>query len=146
MVTPADLAEVCRYLETRYPEEGCGLIFTEADGSTRVQPMPNSYDRYHATDPATYPRDNRTAYLFNPMEFLKLYEAADERKARISCVFHSHCDVGAYFSAEDKAMAAPDGVPLLPETSYLVVAVDHGRTTNSVSFHWNGADFAELVR
>ncbi len=144
-MTPADLTAVCDYLQTCYPEEGCGLIFAEADGSTRVVPMPNVYDRYHGVDPSTYPRTNRTAYLFNPREFQKLLEGADARKARISCVFHSHCDVGAYFSAEDKAMAAPDGQPLLPGTDYLVVAVDKGRTSKTMIFRWNGEDFAEPV-
>ena len=138
-----DLTEICRYLETKYPEEGCGLVFEETDGTFRVHPMDNVYDKYHSKDPVTYPRDNRTAYLFSPMEFQRLSEKAEERKARLCCIFHSHCDVGAYFSAEDKAMAAPEGQPLLPETAYLVVAVDHGRTTKSVLFRWGGNDFFE---
>ncbi len=139
-----DLTEIHRYLETRYPEEGCGLVYAETDGTFRVHPMANVYDKYHARDPATYPRTNRTAYLFNPMEFHRLSEDADARKATLCCIFHSHCDVGAYFSAEDKAMAAPDGHALLPGTAYLVVAVDLGQTTNSVLFRWSGSDFAEV--
>jgi proteasome lid subunit RPN8/RPN11 len=138
-----DLTEISRYLETKYPEEGCGLVFAETDGTFRVHPMANVYDKYHARDPVTYPRNNRTAYLFSPMEFQRLSEAADERKARLSCIFHSHCDVGAYFSAEDKAMAAPEGQALLPGTAYLVVAVDHGQTTKAVLFRWSGSDFLE---
>ena len=144
-MSPADLKQICSYLESRYPEEGCGLVFEEADGSFRVVPMANVYDKYRARDPVTYPRTNRTAYLFNPMEFLRQSESAEERKARIACLFHSHCDVGAYFSAEDKAMAAPDGQPLLPQTAYLVVAVDLGQTTKSVIFLWNCVDFAQEV-
>jgi proteasome lid subunit RPN8/RPN11 len=143
VIKPADLAEICRYLESKYPEEGCGLIFEEADGGSRVVPMANVYDRYHARDPVTYPRTNRTAYQFNPMEFHRQSEAADERNARIACVFHSHCDVGAYFSEEDRVMAAPDGIPLLPGTAYLVVAVDQSRTTKTVIFSWNGSGFQE---
>jgi [CysO sulfur-carrier protein]-S-L-cysteine hydrolase len=139
----ADLTEITAYLETKYPEEGCGLVFEETDGSFRVHPMANVYDKYHSRDPATYPRNNRTAYLFSPMEFQRLSEAADERKARLACIFHSHCDVGAYFSAEDKAMAAPDGQPLLPGTAYLVVAVDAGRTTKAVLFRWRSGEFVE---
>ncbi len=140
-----DLSEIFRYLETKYPEEGCGLVFEEPDGSFRVHPMANVYDAYHAIDPVTYPRNNRTAYLFKPMDFHRLSEAADERKARLSCVFHSHCDVGAYFSAEDKAMAAPDGQALLPDTVYLVVAVDAGHATKAVLFKWNGTEFGEAA-
>lgn len=142
-MTAADLTELCRYLESKYPEEGCGLILEEADGTTRVHRMANVYDKYRAIDPDTYPRTNRTAYLFDPMEFQRVSEAADERKARITCVFHSHCDVGAYFSAEDKGMAAPEGQPVLPKTDYLVVAVDQGKAHRTAIFRWNGADFAE---
>lgn len=138
------LDEIFRYLETRYPEEGCGLVFAEADGTLRVHPMANVYDKYAARDAQTYPRTNRTAYLFSPMEFQRLSEAADERKAQLKWIFHSHCDVGAYFSAEDVAMAAPDGQPLLPGTSYLVVAVDHGQATKAKLFTWTAGQFAEV--
>lgn len=137
------LDEIYRYLETKHPEEGCGLVFLEADGTHRFHPMVNVYDKYHARDPQTYPRNNRTAYLFSPMEFQRLSEAADERKAKLFWIVHSHCDVGSYFSAEDVAMAAPDGQPLLPHTAYLVVAVDVGRTTNAKLFAWDGAKFLE---
>lgn len=143
MSVPPDLTEIFRYLETKYPEEGCGLVFEEPDGTFRIHPMANVYDKYHSKDPVTYPRNNRTAYLFSPMEFHRLSEDADTRKARLACIFHSHCDVGAYFSAEDKAMAAPDGQPLLPDTSYLVVAVDHGQTTKAAVFKWTAGDFLE---
>ena len=78
------------------------------------------------------------------MEFHRLSEAADARKARLSCIFHSHCDVGAYFSSEDRAMAAPEGRPLLPDVSYLVVAVDRGRATHTVLFKWSDGDFVEV--
>ncbi|MBS1152262.1 MAG: hypothetical protein H6Q89_3960 [Myxococcaceae bacterium] len=139
----ADLTEITRHLESCYPEEGCGLVFEEPDGTYRVHPMANVYDKYHSRDPATYPRTNRTAYLFSPMEFHRLSQAADARQARLSCIFHSHCDVGAYFSAEDQAMAAPDGQPLLPDTAYLVVAIDQGRTARSALFRWSGSDFVE---
>lgn len=137
------LDEIYRYLETKHPEEGCGLVFEEADGTRRFHPMANVYDKYHARDPATYPRNNRTAYLFSPMEFQRLSEAADARKATLVWIVHSHCDVGSYFSAEDIAMAAPDGQPLLPSTSYLVVAVDLGRTTNAKLFAWDAGQFVE---
>ena len=139
----ADLTEISRYLETKYPEEGCGLVFAEPDGTFRVHPMANVYDKYHGKDPVTYPRNNRTAYLFSPMEFQRLSEAADLRSARLSCIFHSHCDVGAYFSAEDIAMAAPEGQPLFPDTAYLVVAVDRGQTTKALLFRWSGVAFVE---
>ena len=80
-----DLTEICRYLETKYPEEGCGLVFEETDGTFRVHPMDNVYDKYHSKDPVTYPRDNRTAYLFSPMEFQRLSEKARNPVCGLPC-------------------------------------------------------------
>lgn len=138
------LDDIYRYLETKHPEEGCGLVFEEADGARTFTPMPNLYDKYHSVDPVTFPRTNRTAYFMNPRELQRLQEAADQRKARLGWIVHSHCDVGSYFSAEDVAMAAPDGVQLYPGTHYLVVAVDLGRVTNAKLFAWTDGKFLEV--
>jgi proteasome lid subunit RPN8/RPN11 len=135
--------EVVRHLEACYPNEGCGVLLQSRDGSIRAQPLQNAYDRYHALDPATYPRTSRTAYLFDPREQLQMQLEADRRGETLICIFHSHADVGAYFSAEDRAMAAPDGEPLLPGVSYLVVAVDGGRATAARLYRWEHGDFAE---
>lgn len=137
--------EVIHHLEACYPDEGCGILFQAADGSLRVRPMENVYDRYHALDPVNYPRTARTAYLFEPREQLRVFEEADRLGESVACYFHSHADVGAYFSAEDRVMAAPDGVPLHPGVSYLVVAVDAGRATAARLYRWEGGDFAESV-
>ncbi len=105
--------------------------------------MANVYDRYHGVDPERFPRTSKTAYLFDPREWLQVTEQAERQNERVACIFHSHGDVGAYFSQEDRAMAAPDGITLFPDVSYLVVAVDQGRATWARLFWWNGSDFAE---
>lgn len=130
---------VCRC----YPEEGCGVVYAEPDGSLSVHPMQNVYDRYHQKLPAQYPRTNRTAYLFDPKEQLHSLEQAHARGARLRCIFHSHADVGAYFSSEDKAMAAPDGLELHPGVLWLVLAVDRAQVTASKLFAFSGGDFVE---
>ena len=141
---PQDLSEMKAHLESAYPDEGCGLILEGPEpGRFQIRPMRNVQDRYHAQDPERFPRTSRTAYLFDPREWMEVEESAAATGARISCIFHSHGDVGAYFSNEDKAMAAPDGEPLFPEVSYLVVAVDSGRVTGARLFQWSGADFQE---
>jgi proteasome lid subunit RPN8/RPN11 len=135
--------ELIRHLEACYPEEGCGLLLRAPDGSLRARPMANAYERYRALDPATYPRTARTAYLFDSREQLQVWEEAERRGEAVSCIVHSHADAGAYFSAEDRAMAAPDGEPLYPEVSYLVVAVDGGRATAARLYRWEHGDFSE---
>lgn len=139
---PADLREVLRHVESCYPNEGCGVILLGPEGWV-IRPMANVYDRYHAVDPERFPRTARTAYFFDPKEWLQVSRQADEQRQQVVCVFHSHADVGAYFSQEDREMAAPEGEPLLPGVSYLVVAVDGGKATAAKLFWWANKNFHE---
>lgn len=144
MVIPPDRAALHRHVESTYPEEGCGVIFHHpGTGAFRIEPLTNVYEQFKAKAPERYPRTNRTAYLFHPMHFHRACEAAEANGEVLSCVFHSHCDVGAYFSEEDQRQAAPDGQPLLPGVSYLVVAVDQGRVTHEKLFAFDGGQFPE---
>lgn len=139
---PTDLGLLLRHLEQAAPNEGCGVILTGPGGHTLV-PMENAYDRYRAVDPEGFPRTARTAYFFDPREWMRVLARAESEGAVVSCIVHSHVEVGAYFSAEDRAMAAPDGQPLFPGVSYLVVAVDQGRATVARLFWWEGDTFQE---
>jgi proteasome lid subunit RPN8/RPN11 len=107
--------------------------------------MANAYDRYHDRDPGRFPRTSRTAYLFDPKEWLAVSQEVEAGQEEVACVYHSHIDVGAYFSAEDRIMAAPDGEPLLPGVGYLVVAVDGGKASAAKLFRWEGGAFQESV-
>jgi [CysO sulfur-carrier protein]-S-L-cysteine hydrolase len=141
---PPSLSEVIADVEAGYPREACGLLLSR-QGDWRVRPMTNAYDRYHNLDPLRFPRTARTAYLFDPKEWLQVSREADERGEHIACVYHSHIDAGAYFSAEDRAMAAPDGDPVLPGTAYLVLAVDRGKATAAKLFWWGEQEFHEAT-
>ena len=141
---PAALSDAFTHVESKYPEEGCGMIFRTATGALRVHPMRNVYDLYHSKRPETFPRNNRTAYLFDPKEHLAAVESALAAGETLVCVFHSHADVGAYFSGEDKAMAAPDGLELQPGVLWLVVAVDQAKTTAAKLFRFENGDFLEI--
>jgi proteasome lid subunit RPN8/RPN11 len=129
-------------VERAYPSEGCGLILRGPQG-LRVRPMRNAYDELKRRASDRFPRTSATAYQFDPKEWLRASMEADDAGEQILCVYHSHVNVGAYFSAEDRLMAAPEGSPLLPAVSYLVVAVDSGRATQVRLFVWSGQDFAE---
>ncbi len=139
---PHDLSPVVRHLEAAYPSEGCGLILRGPEG-WRIRPMENAWDRYHAQDPAQYPGSSRTAYLLDPKGFLRELTELAARGEELACIFHSHPDTGAYFSALDRAQAAPFGQPLFPETSWLVVSVAGGRACAARLFWWKDGDFAE---
>ena len=145
MVTPelpSDLKEMLLHLQHAYPNEGCGL-FIKGPGGWRTRVMENAYDRYHAKDPQGFPRTARTAYFFNPSEWLRVSTELEQTGESVGWIVHSHADVGAYFSAEDRAMAAPEGEPLMPGVSYLVVAVDGGKVTNAKVFWWAEGTFQE---
>lgn len=143
---PADLGPVLRHLEAAYPNEGCGVVLRRvADGGLRVRLVENAYDRFHALEPEHFPRTARTAYLLDPRELLAIHRECDERGEEICCVFHSHADIGAYFSPEDRRQALPDGDPALPGVSYLVVAVDRGRATAACRYRYEAGEFRETV-
>jgi [CysO sulfur-carrier protein]-S-L-cysteine hydrolase len=139
---PTLLKEIVEWVESAYPNEGCGLLLELPDGSLKVHPCENLADKYHALDPETFPRTSRDFYMLNPMEFVR----AEQRGERVAVVFHSHPDVGDYFSAEDIAAAVlprdSDEEPLTPAhpgTDYLVVSVRGGKADHATLFRFNDA-------
>lgn len=128
MAPPIYLDEVLRAAvaegERCYPVEGCGLIFQDRAGGQRFVAMDNVLDRYHARDPVRFPRTARTGYFMDPRAQLAVWEAAEAKGERLIAIVHSHADVGAYFSAEDRALAlTEEGEPLQPGVEYLVLSV-----------------------
>jgi proteasome lid subunit RPN8/RPN11 len=82
----------------------------------------------------------------DPREQLRVLREADARGWEVLCIYHSHPDHPAYFSAMDRERALDQaGRPLWPEALYLVVAVRAGRAVEARSFHWDPAraDFVE---
>ncbi|MFW5968551.1 MAG: Mov34/MPN/PAD-1 family protein [Persicimonas sp.] len=131
------LGQVVDWVEQAYPVEGCGLIL-EKEGEFRVLECENLADKYHEMDPEQFPRTAREFYVIDPMEFVR----AERRGERVAVVFHSHADVGDYFSEEDvNAATLPrqsDDEPLEPShpgVDYLVVSTRE-----------EGADHATLFR
>lgn len=131
------LSQVVDWVEKAYPVEGCGLIL-EQDGEYRVLECENLADKYHEMDPDKFPRTAREFYVIDPMEFVR----AEKRGERVAVIFHSHADVGDYFSDEDVDAATlprdSDDDPLEPShpgVDYLVVSTRE-----------EGADHATLFR
>ena len=57
---------------------------------------------------------------------LGAFEAGERDGAPIKVIYHSHCDAGAYFSAEDAATFASDGQLMWP-CAFIVVSVREGK-------------------
>ena len=140
------LRAVCERAEAAYPKECCGILagYRRRDGRVVVvsmHAMENVYDRYHAVDPAAYPRTSQTAYLMDPRKQSRLMEALEAAGTPAVCIYHSHVDVGAYFSEEDERAALFDGAPLHPGVEYLVLNVAGGRVDDAKAFRWDGTHF-----
>ncbi|WNG26098.1 hypothetical protein F0U62_20280 [Cystobacter fuscus] len=139
---PDDLGDVVRHLESAWPREGCGVLLRAGrSGPWRCRPLRNVQDALHEEDPVRFPRTSRTAYAFEPREWLGVLLEAEARGEVVACVYHSHVEGPADFSAEDFRQAAPDGQPLLPGVGYLVMAVRAGRVTAASLSRWEAGDF-----
>jgi proteasome lid subunit RPN8/RPN11 len=136
-------AEAVHHLEACYPEEGCGVLL-QGPAGVRFVPLANAYDAWARKEPSSFPRDARSAFLFEPSAWLNLLRAADRANERVAYILHSHPDGQATFSAEDRAQAAPGGIPLLPGVGYLVVAVRAARAVEAGSARWAEGGFQQL--
>jgi proteasome lid subunit RPN8/RPN11 len=112
-----------------YPSESCGFISGPAheprllDVSERQL---NEADKYHELDPVTFPRTSRTYFKMNEMRAARAFERGEQAGKPIKVIYHSHCDAGAYFSAEDAATFAADKQLMWP-CAFIVVSVMSGK-------------------
>ena len=111
----------------------------EEETLTDFHPMENQLGRLHASDPERYPRSPREGYHLDPMAFMKLQKRLEAEGSRVRAIFHTHPDVGAYFSEEDRRQATWDGRPLYPGVVYLVCGIKGGRPDGAVVAVYNEA-------
>jgi proteasome lid subunit RPN8/RPN11 len=136
------IARMVALCEADPHREVCGLV-VRCGGALQVEHVANAADRYHEADPARFPRTSRDSYLMDPRDLRRIYREIDERGGEVAAVWHSHVEVGAYFSAKDRADAVLDGVPAVPGAEYLVLGVRAGRVTEVKRFWWDGTDYVE---
>ena len=105
--------------------------------ATRVQFNGDDVERIVQLDPLTgeligdlevFQVFPATHYVTPRQKLLRALDAADQSGGRLYAIAHSHPDVGAYFSKEDKDMALGGGSePLWPGVRYLVISVRKGQ-------------------
>jgi [CysO sulfur-carrier protein]-S-L-cysteine hydrolase len=128
-IRSAVLEELKAHAIAAYPSECCGFVTGPADepllldGSQRAE---NEADKYHKLDPVTFPRTSRDYFKINELKAGKAFDAAEAAGRPIKVIYHSHPNVGAYFSAEDAATFASDDTLMWP-CAFIVLAsrVDH---------------------
>lgn len=129
------LRQVYRHAAASYPEECCGFVFSDA----RVHEGQNIQNQLNRSSPDTYQRTAASGYTFSVADTLLLSRSLQD-SVPVRIIYHSHPDVGAYFSQEDQGKALFMGQPIHP-VAYLVVDVRNGQSVGSKLFEWNDEKF-----
>jgi adenylyltransferase/sulfurtransferase len=119
------LEEIYRHAAEAYPDECCGFVRRSGEVHRAV----NQQDALRAQDPAHWPHSAREAYSLSPDDLYLLGMSFFSDDPAI-VVYHSHPDVGAYFSEKDRADAVHDGRPTY-DVDHLVIDVRDGRPQGS---------------
>jgi proteasome lid subunit RPN8/RPN11 len=128
------LNELCRHALDVIPEECCGLITgTDDEVFKSVSRITNVMTRMHVADEVSFPRDARTGYYMAETEYLRVQQAAEGRGERVTAVYHSHVNVDAYLSPEDRIYAESPLFPF-PGAFQIVLSVVGDRVKDSAVF------------
>jgi len=138
-LSPEALALMYAHARRDYPNECCGIVFGPRDAAVadRAVACANIQNQLHAEDPVTHTRDARTAYNLAAGDIFKLQKSL-RGDAPAKIVYHSHVDVGAYFSETDQAAAQMDGEPSYP-VEYVVIDVRASGIGGAAQFAWDAA-------
>ena len=123
-----------------HDEESCGLLAGPAEAPLVVDeivPMENRANKLHALDPETYPRTGRMYFDINPLKFQREILERDEARRPVKVLYHSHLDVGAYFSETDAQAATMGGAEPSYDLAYLVTSVRDGAVDDHKLFVWD---------
>jgi proteasome lid subunit RPN8/RPN11 len=134
IVTPAELATIRRHAVEEYPEESCGVIFVR-EAERLLLRCRNAQNAKHAEDPERYPRDARTAYYIHHDDLKRIMQL-EVKGFSMTVIYHSHVDVGAYFSATDRRQAVVSGYL---DPVYIVTAVVANGVEATAAFRWDAA-------
>ena len=138
------LREIAAHARSTYPAECCGIVICDRDGTPTFVPIANIAGTAGAL--GTSRRSGRDGYVMDPKALLAALSRAEEAGGALRVIVHSHPDVGAYFSKEDRDMALAGGdLPLWPGVDYLVVSCRAGEVDDAKLYAWNEnrSDFDE---
>jgi proteasome lid subunit RPN8/RPN11 len=144
------VVEIFRSLEPSWPHEGCGFVFQLAsDAGWTVLPTQNRAQMLHEKDPERYPYGGGD--WFEPD--MKPWFRAVREGGIPRMIFHSHPEVGAYFSDGDvdSAVFRDDDGQLHERHAgvlHMVVSVRQGQADDAALFAFSSSEqrFVELAR
>lgn len=123
-------------------EESCGLLLGPVDQPLVIDaivPMENRADKLHRLDPETYPRTGRMYFDIDPLKFERAVREGEASGRPVKVLYHSHLDVGAYFSETDAEAATMGGDAPAYDLAYLVTSVRAGVVDDRKLFVWDEA-------
>jgi [CysO sulfur-carrier protein]-S-L-cysteine hydrolase len=123
-------------------EESCGLLTGPAAEPLLVDaiaPMENRANKLHRLDPETYPRTGRMYFDLDPLKFERSVRDGEGAGRPVKVLYHSHLDVGAYFSDTDAQAATMGGEEPSYDLAYLVTSVRAGVVDDRKLFIWDPA-------
>jgi proteasome lid subunit RPN8/RPN11 len=119
-------------------EESCGFLTGPAGDPLLVDgimPMENRANKLHAFDPVTFPRTGRMYFDIDALTFVRKVHAQAELGKPVKVLYHSHLDVGAYFSETDAAAAMMGGHEPPYDLAYFVTSIRGGEGGTRVDDH-----------
>lgn len=139
IICESTIQEIVTYAKKHWPDESCGLLIGQKGQNSVSEfiPIKNIYNDMHEKYPDQYPRTAKTAYLIDPKEQQRIFDEAEKNGQEVKCIYHSHCEHDAYFSEEDRLVAAPWGEPSYPGISYLVVSIYNRELKEINEFYWD---------
>lgn len=99
----------------------------------------NDQDNLHAADPTEWPQTARQAYALAASDLYALAMSFLSPNPAI-IVYHSHPDVGAYFSDKDANDALYEGKPIYA-IDYLVIDIRQACPKGAKLFRFTGSGF-----
>jgi len=143
---PPPILRVCfAAAERAYPREACGLLSGPKGRGVidAVRVCDNDQDRLHGLDPVEFARDGRTAFRLRYVDVCWLLASrTTDRPTQI--VFHSHVEVGADFSNEDRdaALSFDNSYVLLDQ---LVIDVTRAGVRGAALYRFAAGEFVRIA-
>ncbi len=141
-LSPHVLQDMYAHARETYPEECCGFLLGVHDAVEidEVRRCVNEQNRYHELDPERFPRTARDAYYLGGKDLRFLLESISSSRP-VKVIYHSHPDVGAYFSDEDTRAALgrePDETaePQYP-VDHIVIDAQSDHIARAKLFRWS---------
>jgi proteasome lid subunit RPN8/RPN11 len=137
-ITVDSIREIYKLAIEQYPHECCGLILQQG-----IRPCTNVQNQLHQADPINYPRTAATAFTFSAIDALFLSRNIDADNP-VKIIYHSHPDVGAYFSHTDKNNALYEGQPIYP-VDHLVIDVQNSNVICAKIFRFIATEYTLIA-